>query len=418
MSSESYRIDYWDSHIADSIIEPEESSKGLIQDFAEDGWSLRSNSSLWIIPLILNCFGILMIASLTSQGGSGITSPYGLPFKQLLFFILGFVSMLTICVIPLAYFRRMSGFFWVCAMLLVGATLIPGLGVKVGGARRWLNLGFIQFQPLEILTLAVTIHLAKRLGSSKLNGEKCFLKVTLLIWLFSVLFLFFQPNFGGIILLTGICMSMHVVNRGWKYPLRAAIFLLLFFALMIYTENYRMWRLWAFLNPWDDPMKKGFQIIQGLVAFNNGGVLGMGLGKGLQKLNYLPAAHTDYIFPVIGEEFGLVGTFLVLALYSFWAWKCYQLYRRSRDPSRTALIWGMTVSILFPLFINLGGVMKLLPLSGIPLPFVSAGGTALVFMWVRVGFLLRIGKELTDVAARHEGALDDLDLLDDFVWNA
>jgi cell division protein FtsW len=164
---------------------------------------------------------------------------------------------------------------------------------------------------------------------------------------------------------------------------------------MIYTEEYRLRRLLSFLDPWDDPLKGGFQIIQGLVAFSNGGILGMGVGKGLQKLNYLPAAQTDYIFPVIGEEFGLVGTLVVVFLYIAWTLKSYRLYRRSRDHYSSLLIWGMTVSVLFPMFVNLGGVMKLMPLSGIPLPFVSAGGTALVFMWVRVGFLLRIGKEIS-----------------------
>jgi cell division protein FtsW len=155
-----------------------------------------------------------------------------------------------------------------------------------------------------------------------------------------------------------------------------------------------MGRLVAFLDPWENPLKEGFQIIQGLVAFSNGGVLGMGVGKGLQKLNYLPAAQTDYIFPVIGEEFGLLGTLTVIFLYVLWTLKSYRLYRLSRDPYTSLLLWGMTASVLFPMFINLGGVMKLMPLSGIPLPFVSAGGTALVFMWVRVGFLLRIGKEI------------------------
>ena len=163
---------------------------------------------------------------------------------------------------------------------------------------------------------------------------------------------------------------------------------------MILMEPYRMRRFLAFMNPWDDPLDRGFQIIQGLVAFSNGGVLGVGVGKGLQRLNYLPAAHTDYIFPAIGEEFGLVGTLFIVLLYAVWACRCYMLYRRSTDPWLSVLIWGVTVSILFPMFVNLGGVMKLMPLTGIPLPFVSAGGTALVFMWVKIGVLLRIGREL------------------------
>jgi cell division protein FtsW len=199
---------------------------------------------------------------------------------------------------------------------------------------------------------------------------------------------------GGVVLFVGICVSMHVVDRGWKYPLLGGVFLLISFVLMIYAKEYRISRLGAFLDPWEDPLKGGFQIIQGLVAFSNGVVFGMGIGKGLQKLNYLPAAQTDYIFPAIGEELGLLGTLSVVFVYIAWTWKTYQLYRRSRDSYTSLLIWGMAVSVLFPLFVNLGGVMRLMPLSGIPLPFLSAGGTSLVFMWVRVGFLLRVGKEL------------------------
>jgi cell division protein FtsW len=291
--------------------------------------------------------------------------------------------------------RRMSGLLWVAAVAMTVGTLIPGLGVKVGGARRWLNLGVVQFQPLEILTLAIPLFLADRLPKSTRDVFQCFCRPSISLAMFSALPLFGQPNMGGIILVFAICMSMHVVARGWKYPLAGALFLFLVFVAMIYMEPYRIRRLLAFLDPWDDPLDTGFQIIQGLVAFSNGGILGVGVGKGLQKLNYLPAAHTDYIFPAIGEEFGLLGTLLVVSLYAYWAFKCYLLYRRSDDLYISLLVWGMTVSILFPMFVNLGGVMKLMPLTGIPLPFLSSGGTALVFAWVKVGILMRIEKEMT-----------------------
>jgi cell division protein FtsW len=294
---------------------------------------------------------------------------------------------------PLSIIRRSSWFLWGAALLMVFGTLIPGIGVRVGGARRWLNVG-IQFQPLEILTLAVPLFLADRLTASKREGLQCFCRPSLFLAVFSAFPLFLQPNMGGIILIFGICMSMHVVAKGWKYPLVGALFLGIAFVGMIYMEPYRMRRFLAFVDPWEDPLDRGFQIIQGLVAFSNGGILGVGVGKGLQKLNYLPAAHTDYIFPAIGEEFGLVGTLFIVSLYIIWTIKSYSLYRRSSDLYISVLIWGMTASILLPMFVNLGGVMKLMPLTGIPLPFLSAGGTALVFTWVKVGILMRVGKEL------------------------
>jgi cell division protein FtsW len=273
------------------------------------------------------------------------------------------------------------------------ATLVPGLGVKAGGARRWLNLGFIPFQPLEILTLGVPLFLADRLSVSKREGWRCFWKPSLLLALISTFPIFCQPNKGGTILILGICMSMHVVNRGWKYPLLGALPLGGLFLVSTVLAPYSMRRWLAFLRPWNDPLGSGYQIIQGLIAFSNGGIGGMGVGKGLQK-QFLPAAQTDYIFPMIAEEFGLVGTLLVVLFYAAWAAKAYTLYKRGDDTYISLLIWGITVSILFPMFVNLGGVMKLMPLTGIPLPFLSAGGSSMIFMWIKVGVLVRIGKEL------------------------
>lgn len=365
-------------------------------DASERGDRTLSNTSwiLWAVPFLLSLGGIVMIASLTSRSSLDGGSLYRLAFRQCFFLALGLFLMFCCYLTPLSLIRRWSWFLWLAAVGMAFATLIPGLGVRVGGARRWLNLGFIQFQPLEILTLAVPLFLADRLAASRRGGFEVFCRPSLMLAFLSAIPLFLQPNMGGIILVFAICMSMHVVNRGWKYPLMGGALLCVGFVLMILMEPYRMRRFLAFMNPWDDPLDRGFQIIQGLVAFSNGGVLGVGVGKGLQKLNYLPAAHTDYIFPAIGEEFGLVGTLLIVLLYAVWTCRSWMLYRRSNDPWLSVLIWGITVSILFPMFVNLGGVMKLMPLTGIPLPFLSAGGSALVFMWIKIGILLRIGREL------------------------
>lgn len=351
------------------------------------------NWPLWVAPLVLSLCGILMIASLTSGSAPG-GSLYGAAAKQCRFLGLGLLLMFCCYLTPLSVVRHYSGLLWFAAMLMAAGTLIPGIGVKVGGARRWLNLLGFQFQPLEILTLAVPLFLADRLTASKRQGFQCFCRPTLSVAFLSALPLFFQPNMGGIILVFALCMSMHVVNRGWKYPLTGAAFLFFTFSLMIYVERYRWERFLAFLNPWAAPTGRGFQIIQGLVAFSNGGIFGVGVGKGLQKMDYLPAAHTDYIFPAIGEEFGLIGTLFVLALYVFWTYKVYHIYQRVTDPYLATLIWGVAASVLFPMFLNLGGVMKLTPLTGIPLPFLSAGGSAMVAMWIKVGILMHLGKEI------------------------
>jgi cell division protein FtsW len=339
-----------------------------------------------------------MITSLTSH--SFPDAPYDIPLKQCRFLGLGITAMLVLYFTPLAPLRRAGWLIWAVSLALTFATLLPGVGVKVGGARRWLDLGFIRFQPMEMLTMAAPFFLADRLAKSQRDDAGCFWRPTMLVACLSALPMFFQPNMGGIILVFAICMSTHAAARGWKYPLLASCGLALFFWAMIYMEGYRMRRLFAFLDPWKDPTDTGFQIIQGLVAFSNGGLTGVGIGKGLQKLNYLPAAHTDYIFPVIGEEFGLIGTMAVLALYAAWTLAAWSLYRRADSVYHAVLIWGLAASVLFPMFVNLGGVMKLIPLTGVPLPFMSAGGTAMVFMWVRVGLLMRVSAEIAEARQR------------------
>ena len=163
--------------------------------------------------------------------------------------------------------------------------------------------------------------------------------------------------------------------------------------MLIVFEPYRMRRLLAWLDPWRDPLNKGFQAIQGLIAFANGGLWGSGLGHGFQKLNYLPAAYTDFIYAAVGEELGFAGTLCILALFAFWLMQTRDSYFRSEDSFKATLIWGISLTILLPLVINVAGVTKMIPLTGMPLPFVSYGGTSLVTMWARVGLLLRLEKD-------------------------
>lgn len=244
--------------------------------------------------------------------------------------------------------------------------------------------------------------MADRLDSVKRKGFKAFLRPTLLLASLSIVPLLFQPNLGGSILVTLICLMMHIQNRGWRYPVLGGLALAAFFALLIWVEPYRLRRFSAFWDPWSDPMNKGFQIIQGLVAFCNGRLLGVGIGKGLQEDEYLPAVQTDYIFPAIGEEFGLVGTLFLLSLYAVWTLRMYRIFRRCSTPFLAVLTLGLTTSVIGPMFINLGGVMKLMPLTGIPLPFVSAGGSSMLFMWAKVGVLMRINRILLREEARSE----------------
>ncbi|ADE56951.1 MULTISPECIES: FtsW/RodA/SpoVE family cell cycle protein [Aminobacterium] len=355
----------------------------------------RVDPLLWIIPLVLNCLGIVMIVSLTSpQSMESWGSPFIIGFKQVQWSFLGLCAMFIMYLLPISLWKKVSGPLWVFGFLLSFSTLIPGLGIEAGGAKRWIDVGALQFQPLELLLLATVIHLSKCLTRSELSSSRKFWTITMAMIFFSALPLLMQPDIGGMLLLAVICMGIQVENQGWCYPLIIGIGgISLLFPILI-KESYRLRRYVAFLDPWKEPLDSGFQVIQGLVAFANGGLIGVGIGKGLQKMNYLPAAHTDYIFAAIGEEFGFIGTGLVVFLFTIWVVRCYKIYRQAQDPFMRTLLWGLVISVLVPFFINVGGVLKLMPLTGMPLPFISYGGSSLLMMWVRAGLIVRITKEI------------------------
>lgn len=349
--------------------------------------------SLWFIPLMLSACGLVMIASLSLRNNITGTNPYGPPFKQAQFLFLGMLLMVCCALTPPEFFRKHSGKLWTFSLILLFLTAIPGIGVKVGGARRWLNILGVRFQPLELLLIAVPLVMANRLEKSQRHGIMAFLNPAVVIIVLSASLLMMQPNLGGTILVTGICFLMHAEYKGWKFPLMGGVFGVILIIIAILIAPYRFRRFEAFRDPWSDPMNKGFQIIQGLVAFANGNITGVGIGKGLQKDAYLPEADTDYIFPAIGEEFGLVGTMTLLLLYAVWTHRVYVLYKRLKILNNNylaLLTLGLAASIICPMFVNIAGVTKLMPLTGIPLPFISAGGSSMLCMWIKVGMLVAI----------------------------
>ena len=365
---------------------------------------------IWGIPLFLSVCGVIMITSLSLRN-SVTDELYSVSLKQVRLMGMGMTLMAVCAAIPLHVIRRFSSGLWALSVLLVIGTLIPGVGVRAGGAQRWLNMGFI-FQPLELLLLTMPIFLADRLASCERQGFHAFMRPTVLIAAVSAGPLLLQPNLGGIILVGAICLLMHVESRGWTFPLLGGILAAVLVALLIWYEPYRMRRFLAFWDPWDDPMGKGFQIIQGLVAFANGGLMGVGIGRGLQVEQYLPEAQTDYIFSAIGEEFGLMGTLILLSMYALWTFLAYKIYRRARSAFLSSMVMGLTASVVCPMFLNLCGVLKLMPLAGVPLPFLSSGGSSLLFMWGKIGVLLAVNRAINRSGVRRRLELDSPDFQD------
>lgn len=360
---------------------------------AAEGRTRKVDPLIWLIPLVMSGIGILMITSTTSPASFEVSgTPFTMGVRQLKWLGVGLAAMLFSYSLPVRFWFRIGGFIWVTSMLLIGLTLIPGVGMEVGGASRWIRLGGISVQPAEIISLAIVLVVAKICAKNEKNSLECFRKI-IFILVPSAIFLMCQPDLGSVILLLLICMGMYVERFSWKLPLLFGALGAGTLALLILIEPYRMRRVTAFLDPWSDPLDKGFQTIQGLIAFANGGVWGSGLGHGFQKLQYLPAAYTDFIYAALAEELGLWGTLGILLLCFMWMTRGRALYNNAAEGYQTSLAWGLTLGILLPFFINIAGVTNLMPLTGMPLPFISYGGSALVMMWLRVGIMLRLHKE-------------------------
>lgn len=346
--------------------------------------------STWAIPLMLSCLGILMISSVTAQ--LTITqgrTPFYYGLRQIKWLVIGLAAMIT-CTLPSSTFwKKWSGIIWLGAFFLMVFTLLPGVGRMGGGSSRWVRFGPLTVQASEVMLFAFAIHLSKKLREPGLNPKKGMIRTVILFSVSSWPFLF-QPDLGGSMIMFALGMGVYLQVFGWLFPLITGAVAAVLFTPLVFFSRYRLERVLSFINPWGDPLGSGFQTIQGFVAFANGGLFGVGIGHGLQKLQYLPAAHTDFILAVLGEELGLVGTFTVIILMGGFLFLQYISFLSAGDVFESTLIWAIVLSISIPFLVNTGGVLQLLPLTGVSFPFLSYGGSSLVLGWCKTGILLRL----------------------------
>jgi cell division protein FtsW len=284
------------------------------------------------------------------------------------------------------------------ALFLSGLVCVPGIGRAVGGAQRWFRLGPLSFQPSEALKLIWVVFLADSL--SRRQNRLCDIKgvmpyVVLLVASGGLLQM--QHDFGSAVMLCVVtAVMLFLAGVRVSYLVGPGLFLMSGLVMLVVLTPYRMRRISAFLHPWDDPLGSGFQLIQSLIAVGSGGPLGVGLSNSTQKLFYLPAPHTDFIFAIISEELGLwgsCGVVLLFALFAFRGLKVAGAAHMKRDGLFEGLLAsGLTGLIAFQALLNLGVVTGMLPTKGLPLPLVSYGGTSLVFTLVAVGLLLNVSR--------------------------
>jgi cell division protein FtsW len=360
---------------------------------------------LILVTLGLVAFGLVMVYSATSAAAAvGGNDPGYYLKRQGVYALIGVGAMLLAARADFRALKHLAPPLVLASVGLLVAVLV--IGTSVNGARRWISFGPAAFQPSEFAKLALCVwaaaHLARRRPPQTL--KELARPIGLLAGLFAILLLA-EPDLGTTISLLLMLGGMLLVSGTPVGVLTAGVTIASALGIAaIWFEPYRRARVFAFLNPWDDAQGAGFQIVQAMIGMGSGGLFGVGLGQGVQKIFYLPEAHTDMIFAIIGEELGLVGVTAVIGAFGLFAYAGLRIALRCRDPFGKRLAAGLTVLVCGQAAINLAAVMGLAPLTGIPLPFVSYGGTALVVSLAAVGVLLNIA---TNHAAAREAQMPD-----------
>jgi cell division protein FtsW len=352
---------------------------------------------LLLITVLLVGFGALMIYSCTSVitpvlEKRGITEFYY--FKRHIFtIIIGFIFMYLFYRLKPSYIKNMAIPLLIFSFVLLVLVFVPNIGVSAGGARRWIKLWPSTFQPSELVKISMVIFLAKYMSMTGYRKDSftSFIKPVVIMIIFQIAILK-QPDFGAAMSLAFLTFAMLFLSGiKLRYPALLSVFAIPIIIKLV-MEPYRLRRLTSFLDPWEDSQGSGFQLVQSFITLGSGGLTGIGLGSSKQKLSYLPESHTDFIFSIIGEEFGFIGLSIVIALFLLLFIKGMSIANRAKDEFVYYLAVGLSLMISLQALINFAVATGLVPTKGLPLPFISYGGSALLVNMAAIGILLSISR--------------------------
>lgn len=354
---------------------------------------------LFLTVLMLLSVGLIMVFSASEY----VTMVrYGDSFyffkRQFLWALVGLIALFGMMNFDYFRLKRFIGPIVFIGFALLIAVLLPGVGTETNGAQRWINLGFMSFSPAELVKLCMIMFVAFGLSkkADKIQSFKEGILPYLLAMVLAAGLILLQPDLGTAVVLSGTIFIMLFAAGARISHLTGLMGLgAVAVALAIYFEPYRMRRFLAFMDPEKDPQGTGYHIIQSLYALGSGGLFGLGLGQSKQKYLYLPENHTDFIFAILGEELGFIGASLVVLLFVVFVWRGLKIAVTSPDPFASLLAAGITSGIALQAFINMGVVTGSMPVTGVPLPFISYGGTSLLFTMAGIGIILNISKYTT-----------------------
>lgn len=355
---------------------------------------------LVIVTLIIVMIGmVVLFTSSVDIVNKNTGNPFYLLNKQMIFCLIAILLGICVYVMPMKVWSYTSPYSLIICFIALVLVLIPPFGITVNGATRWLNLVVFALQVSELMKLAFILYLAGYLvrRSEELNDKFSGLMKPLIIFSFVALLLLLQPDFGATVVLFAIAMFMLFIGgvKFWQFTL-FTLFMVAAFILLIVSSTYRMQRIAVFMDPWSDPFNSGYQLTQSLIAFGSGGVVGNGLGAGIQKLFYLPEAYNDFMLAILAEELGAVGVIVVLLLFILLIARMFILARQAANQAHyfnAYVVYGIACWFLVQVFISYGVNMGMLPTKGLTLPLMSAGGSSLVTMLVAIAMVLRVSKE-------------------------
>ncbi|MBA2408292.1 MAG: putative lipid II flippase FtsW [Gammaproteobacteria bacterium] len=366
----------------------------------------RIDVNLIVYTALLLGVGLVMVSSASIGIADSLTGDPLYCFKrQLIFIVISLVAMAAVYGVPLEWWRKASQPALIAVVFLLALVLIPGVGKTINGSSRWLTLGAFSLQVSELAKLFVIVYLAAYIDRHALRlrtAARAVIPPLSVLGVIGVLLLM-EPDYGAAAVLLATSLGMLFLGgvRLWQFALLLTGAGATLSALAV-SSPYRLERITTFVNPWADPYDTGFQLTQSLIAIGSGSWWGVGLGDSIQKLFYLPEAHTDFLFAVVAEELGLAGMAGVIALYSLLVWRCFSLGRtaeRCGQDFAASVSFGIGMWLGLQAFINMGVNLGILPTKGLTLPLMSAGGSSIVVVCVALGLLLRVHRESCDAAA-------------------
>lgn len=351
--------------------------------------SPRLTWRLLFLSLLLSVIGLIFVFEASvAESFNLFGEPYHFVRLQAIRLVVGLVALGMVKFLPLKIWSKLSGFFYLGAVILLVMVFIPGIGAEFNGARRWLSLGGMMFQPVEVAKLGIVVFYSSWMKKHQKLAPFLFLTAV------PSLLLILQPDFGSLLIILSIALGLFFTSGGnlaKLLPIGGVTVLGL--SLLVLSSPYRMERLQTFINPESDPLGSSFHIRQIVIALGRGSWIGQGIGRSRQKFAYIPEVSSDSIFAIVGEEIGLVGSLLVILLFAYYLHLGLKIARTNPKNSFAYLLaTGIVIWVGAQTILNLAAVVALVPLTGIPLPFFSYGGTSLITVMIGTGLLLSCEK--------------------------